>query len=61
MYFLEAGDVFESYWSAEKGEDGAAPGGAEGPVFVVGGSAIPGAEAGTGGTGEGAGGVVRVH
>lgn len=59
--FLEAGHVPEGDGAAEEGQDGPAARGAEGAVFVVGGGVVPGAEAGGGGAGEGAGRVVGVH
>lgn len=58
---VEAGHVAECDGPAEQGEVGPAAGAAQGPVFEVGGGAVPGAEAGGGGAGEGARGVVLVH
>ncbi len=59
--FLQPRDIAEGDGADEEGEDGMAAGGAQGAVFVVGGGVVPGAEAGGGGPGEGAGGVVRVE
>lgn len=61
MDFFDTGEGAEGGGAGEEGEDGLATGGAEGAVFVVGRTVVPGAEAGRGGAGERAGGVVCVE